>query len=148
MDLLVFRFGMRDFGIPVTQVMTAFAIAEIDPLPDAPHAVRGVVNIHGAVTPVVDLQRRFSKADTPLHLDQRLLLVSVGTRRYALLADDVDGVVHVADDSISAMEALVPGAGIVSTVAATETGVIYIYDIDALLSVSEEAMLDAALRAG
>ena len=145
MELLVFRAGAQNFGVPVRQVGVVFPVAEIDPLPNAPGLIRGIVNVHGTVTPVVDLRRRFPRADTALRLDQRLILVFAGPRQFALLADDVDGVQRISDASITDMETAMPGAGVVSTVAATGAGLIYIHDIDALLSASEEALLDAAL---
>jgi purine-binding chemotaxis protein CheW len=145
-ELLVFRAGAQTFGIPVSQVGVVFPVAEIDPLPNAPGTIRGIVNIHGTVTPVIDLQRRFTHIDATPHLDQRLILAFVGSRQFALLADDVDGVQRIPDASITDMEIAVPGAGIVTTVAASGAGLIYIYDVDALLAASEEALLDAALR--
>jgi purine-binding chemotaxis protein CheW len=144
--LLVFRVGALTFGIPATQVGVVFPVVEIDMLPNAPGVIRGIVNIRGTVTPVVDLQRRFTGTDTQLDLDQRLILVFVGVRQLALLADDVDGVHEIPDASITNMEIAVPGAGIVTTVAATGAGMTYIYDLDELLSATEEALLDAALQ--
>jgi purine-binding chemotaxis protein CheW len=145
MELLIFRAGGRPFGIAVMQGGVVFPIAEIDPLPGAPGPICGIVNIHGTVTPVIDLHRRFAHEATAPHLDQRLILVTVGSRQFALLADDVDGVQTIPDASITSMEVLVPGAGIVTTVAPTTAGLTYIYDVDALLSAAEEASLDAAL---
>jgi purine-binding chemotaxis protein CheW len=145
-ELFVFRAGAQTFGIPVAQVSVVFPVVEIDALPNAPRAIRGIVNVRGTVTPVVDLQRRFTRIDTQLDLEQRLILVFVGPRQFALLADDVDGVHGIPDASITDMETAIPGAGIVTTVAATGLGLTYIYDLDELLSATEEAVLDAALR--
>lgn len=146
MDLLVFRAGGKTFGISLSRVGVVFPVVEIDELPNAPGAIRGIVNIRGTITPVVDLQRRFTRSDMQLSLDQRLILVFVGTRQYALLADDVDGVHRISDASITDMEIAIPGAGIVTSVVAIGSALTYIYDLGALLSATEEALLDAALR--
>jgi chemotaxis signal transduction protein len=145
-ELLVFRTGAKTFGISLDRVGTVFPVVEIDELPNAPGTVRGIVNIRGTITPVVDLQRRFTESHMEPSLDQRLIVVFVGSRQFALLADDVDGVHRIPDASITDMEIAIPGAGIVTSVAAIGSTLTYIYDLGELLSAAEEALLDAALR--
>lgn len=81
-----------------------FPVAEIAPLTGATGAVRGTVNLHGELTPVVDLGRRVSTAWTELHAEQRLVLVDGPAQRVLLLADEVEGVRTAADDALAAGE--------------------------------------------
>lgn len=97
MDVVVFRLGPQHFGIPVTQVGQVFPVAEIAPLTDARVPVRGTVDIHGDLTPVIDLGRRIANSWTPLHLEQQMILVESPTQRMVLLADEVEGVRSVPD---------------------------------------------------
>ena len=103
------------------------------------------MNIHGSVTPVVDMRRRFEERWTELRLSQRLVAIRTPQRPLALLADEVDGVRNIAEAALADMEALLPGAGIVTTIATTVEGLVYVYDVDALLSVTEDAALAAAM---
>ena len=97
MDVVVFRLGQQQFGIPVAQVGQVFPVAEIAPLPGASVPVRGTVDVHGELIPVVDLGRRSADAWTELHAEQRFILVAGPTRRLILLADEVEGVRSVSD---------------------------------------------------
>jgi purine-binding chemotaxis protein CheW len=148
LDVVSFRAGGRHFGIPVAQVERVFHVAEIAPLSGAPIPIRGIVNIHGTVAPVVDLRRRFEERWTELRLSQRLVAIRTPQRPLALLADEVDGVRHIAEAALADMQALLPGAGVVTTIATTDEGLVYIYDVDALLSATEEAALAAAMPHG
>lgn len=67
-------------------------MVEIAPLAGASAPVRGAVDVHGELTPVVDLGRRIADAWTELHAEQRFILVTGPTRRLILLADEVEGV--------------------------------------------------------
>jgi purine-binding chemotaxis protein CheW len=120
MDVVVFRSGPRTFGIPVERVAQVFAVVEIAPLAGAPVPVRGVVDIHGSLTPVVDLGRRFAESWSELQLDGRLIYVDAAARPLLVLADDVDGV-----RSVDASEVADPGE---------------------LLTAAETAALETALR--
>lgn len=97
----MFRLGPQQFGIPVAQVGQVFPVAEIAPLPGANAPVRGAVDVHGELTPVVDLGRRITDAWTELHAEQRFILVDGPTRRIILLADDVEGVRSVTDAALA-----------------------------------------------
>lgn len=135
-DVVVFRIGTRHFGIPIAQVGQVFPVAEIIPLADAPDPIRGLVTIRGTVTPVVDLRRRLDGCWNELRLSQRLILVQAPLRRFALLADDVDGVRHI------------PADALVDTDTPTGEGFIHTYlcDVDHLLSTSDETRLASALH--
>jgi chemotaxis-related protein WspB len=98
-DVVVFRLGPQQFGIPVAQVGQVFPVAEIAPFAGASAPVRGAVDVHGELIPVVDLGRRISDAWTTLHAEQRLILVNGPTRRLMLLADEVEGVRSFSGDA-------------------------------------------------
>jgi chemotaxis-related protein WspB len=104
LDVVVFRLGPQQFGIPVAQVGQVFPVAEIAPLAGASVPVRGAVDVHGDLMPVVDLGRRIADAWTELHAEQRFILVDGPTRRIVLLADEVEGVRSVSDDALAAGE--------------------------------------------
>jgi purine-binding chemotaxis protein CheW len=135
-DIVAFRVSTRHFGIPVAQVDRVIHVVEITPLAGAPELIRGFVTIEGAVIPVVDLGRRLEGRWSKLDLQQRLVLAHGGSRRVALLADDVDGVTRVPESALSATETASAGGFIYTTMC----------DVTQLFGVAEEAQLDAALQ--
>ena len=96
MDVVVFRLGPQHFGIPVAHVGQVVPVAAIGPLPDATPPVRGAVDVHGEVMPVIDLAYGAAQTWTTLHAEQQFILVE-GPRRIVLLADEVEGVRSVPD---------------------------------------------------
>ena len=100
MDVVVFRLGAQQFGIPLAHVSQVFPVAEIAPLSGATVPVRGTIDLHGELTPVVDLGHRVAHAWTELRLEQQFILVTGPTRRVVLLADEVEGVQSIADGAL------------------------------------------------
>lgn len=56
---LTFRLGDELFAINVVQVREVLEVSQITKVPTAPEYMRGVVNVRGQATPVVDLRLRF-----------------------------------------------------------------------------------------
>jgi chemotaxis signal transduction protein len=89
--------GPEHFGIPVAQVDQVIPVAEIGPpAAGASERVRGCIDVHGDVMPVVDLGGR-NGAWTALDLEQQFILVHGPAGRLVLLADAVEGVRSVPD---------------------------------------------------
>lgn len=56
---MTFKLGDELFAIDVAQVREVLEISQITKVPTAPAYMRGVVNVRGQATPVVDLRLRF-----------------------------------------------------------------------------------------
>ena len=56
---MTFRLGDELFAIDVAQVREVLEVSRITKVPTAPAYMRGVVNVRGQATPVVDLRLRF-----------------------------------------------------------------------------------------
>lgn len=57
---VIFRLGDEEYGLPVEGVSGIIRYEPSTPVPRAPEAVLGVINLRGRVIPVVDLRLRFS----------------------------------------------------------------------------------------
>jgi purine-binding chemotaxis protein CheW len=56
---MTFKLGDELFAINVAQVREVLELSQITKVPTAPEYMRGVVNVRGQATPVVDLRLRF-----------------------------------------------------------------------------------------
>ena len=144
----VFTLCERRFGLPLGSVDRVLPVVAVTPLPNAPPVVRGLIDLHGEIIPVVDLHVRFGLPSRELALDDRLLVARTPTRRIAMLIDDVTGVVELDPDDVVPVDTVVRGTEHLRAVAKLPDGIVLIQDLDAFLSFDEELSLDAALAAG
>jgi purine-binding chemotaxis protein CheW len=117
----------------------------VSPLPRAPEIVLGVINVRGRVFPVVDLRKRFRLPSRPIDAGDRLILASTSRRPVALLAEEVEGVESFTADRLAA-EGILPGLACLDGVIPTHEGIIFIHNLDRLLSLEEEERLRSALE--
>ena len=57
-ELIAFRIGEQEFCVDIMSVREIRGWTPATPLPHAPSYVRGVINLRGAVLPIVDLAAR------------------------------------------------------------------------------------------
>ena len=86
--LLVAYLAERAFAIPAVAVERIVRMVAVTPLPGASPHVVGVVNVQGAVLPVVDPRPLFGLPTSEPHPDQDLVILSA-PHRYALWMDRV-----------------------------------------------------------
>lgn len=120
-------------------------MVEVTPLPKAPEIVLGVINLRGAIVPVLNIRRRFRLPEREAGLGDQLLVARTARRTVALVVDEMRGtIVHAAQQAI-APEEIVPGLEYVSGVVKLADGMLFIHDLDAFLSLEEEEALAAAI---
>ncbi|HEX2100161.1 MAG TPA: chemotaxis protein CheW [Candidatus Synoicihabitans sp.] len=133
------------YGLSLAAVDRVIHLVEITALPKAPASVRGIVDIQGVVLPVIDLRRRFRLPEREPRLSDSLVLARTPRRSVAILADTIGAVEMVAPEEWIPAPLVVPGAGYVAGVVKRADGLILIHDLDACLSLEEEAKLEDAL---
>lgn len=144
-QILVMDVAGRRFGLAAANVERVIHAVDVAPLPDAPEAILGVINVHGTPVPVIDLRVRLSLSRRSVGLRDRFALVRTPLRLVAVAADAVEGTAAIPEDAVADAAPLVTGACLIRGIAAAPGGLVYLYDADALLSPAEAADLAEAL---
>ena len=98
-------------AVPIERVREILQVGRLTTMPRTPAVVRGVMNLRGAVVPVVDLGQRL--ADRPVVLGRRSCIVVVELAETdefsaATMGLLVDAVYEVADIALDAVSAVPP----------------------------------------
>ena len=94
-QFISFAIGDDQYGVDIMAVREIKGWSEITHLPRQPEYVRGVLNLRGAIVPIVDLRCRFGQGltePTPLHI---MIIVQIGGRQVGLIGDRVLDIVSV-----------------------------------------------------
>lgn len=92
MKLLEFAFQIHRLAVPLDCVRRVVAAAWPSPLPGAPDAVTGALNMGGEIVVMVDLGRRFGLAPSPLAPSQKIIVLSLSGFLLGIAVDDIGGV--------------------------------------------------------
>jgi purine-binding chemotaxis protein CheW len=94
-QFISFAIGNDQYGVDIMAVREIKGWTDITHLPKQPDYVRGVLNLRGAIVPIVDLRCRFGQGlteTTPLHI---AIIVLIGGRQVGLIGDRVLDIVTV-----------------------------------------------------
>ena len=97
---LSFRIGEQEFCVDIMAVREIRGWTQATPLPQAPSYVRGVINLRGAVLPIVDLAARLGLGATEPSVRNVIIVVRIGHRLVGLLVDAVSEVLTATADMI------------------------------------------------
>lgn len=99
-ELISFRIGEQEFCVDIMAVREIRGWTPATPVPHSPRFVRGVINLRGAVLPVVDLADRLglgTAVETARHV---IIVVQIGSKVVGLLVDAVCDILSTADHTV------------------------------------------------
>jgi purine-binding chemotaxis protein CheW len=99
---LTFMLGGEVFAIGILAIKEIIEYGGLTPVPMMPATIRGVINLRGAVVPVMDLAARFGRPSS--EPGKRTCIVIVELRRH-----DEQQVIGVIVDSVNAVQEIGPG---------------------------------------
>jgi purine-binding chemotaxis protein CheW len=136
-QIISFAIDNDQYGVDIMAVREIKGWSEITHLPRQPDAVRGVLNLRGAIVPIIDLRCRFGQGLTdasPIHV---VIIVQVGTRQVGLLADRVLDIVSFDQGQVQPVPKIAQASRIdfLSGLVTVENAMIALIDLHNLLSV-------------
>lgn len=133
---VTFRLGQQIYAVPIDPVVQIVEMVAVTSIPQADHAIEGVINYHGVTVPVVDLRRHLGLLCNSPGLDAHIMIVTVGERMVGLIVDQVIQVLELLEAHIAGVEDILPeGLGevpILDGVIHTPQGTVILLDVDQL----------------
>jgi purine-binding chemotaxis protein CheW len=159
-QLAAFTVGSEQYALDIMRIKEIINPLKITPVPKAPPFIEGVVELRGAILPILDMRKRFDLPVTEPTRASKYLIVAIeglaarpaaagegaAPQRWivGLIVDGVQEVLRVPRAEIRSAPAMA-----VSADARYWTGVyhhreriVMVLDLDALLSANERATLD------
>lgn len=99
-ELISFRIGEQEFCVDIMAVREIRGWTPATPLPHTPDYVRGVINLRGAVLPIMDLAARLGLGIAEPTARHVIIVVKLGDRLIGLLVDAVSDILSITDDHI------------------------------------------------
>jgi len=144
--LLLLTVDGQTYALHLEVVDRVLRMVEVTPLPGAPYAVEGVINIQGEVVTIVSIRRRLGLAQQAVAVSDSLVVARACGRRLAIIAESVLGVVERPADAVVSTGVLARGPQHIEGVLKTSDGLVLIHDLDRFFSPEEELSLDLALE--
>jgi purine-binding chemotaxis protein CheW len=150
---LIFSLGRENFAVGILGIREIIQFGELTEMPLMPEAIRGVINLRGAVVPVIDLSARFCRGRTEVQRRTCVVILEVpgeeGSHIVGVLVDGVNEVIDITADQIEPPPSF--GARLrtdfIAGMAKVDGRFVIVLDIARVLSLEEIADLEPVLQA-
>jgi purine-binding chemotaxis protein CheW len=152
---LTFMLGGEMFSLSILCIKEIIWYANLTEVPMMPACIRGVINLRGAVVPVMDLSSRFGKPSTPVIKSTCIVIVEVPTaiegehQNMGLVVDSVQAVLEIPTSEIEPAPSF--GAKIrpdfIEGIAKVNGKFVILLNVDRVMSIEEIGQLGQVLAA-
>ncbi|MDO3380047.1 chemotaxis protein CheW [Geoalkalibacter halelectricus] len=138
-QLACFRLGEEFYALDIMKIREIIKPQKLTPVPKAPAFVEGVINLRGAVIPIVDLRRRFGLVVVSEEKKARIIICSVSGKIVGLLVDEVTEVRNFTRDEVQPAPRFMQGrdTDYILGVSRVRGSLVVILDLEKILSGDE-----------
>ncbi len=146
---LIFSLGGELFAVGTLRVREIIEYGNITSVPMMPSFIRGVINLRGAVVPVIDLNARFGRGQTDVSRRTCIVILEVqgdeGTHVLSIIVDAVSAVRHIDSASIEPSPSFGTHirADFIDGMAKVNGGFVILLDLGKVLSMDEISMISS-----
>jgi len=144
---LSFKLGDDEFAAHVSKVLNILEMIKITPVPRSPEYMKGVVNLRGAVLPIIDTRIKFGMTPTEYTQNTCIVVMDIlmekDTIQLGALVDSVVSVIEIENNQIQPPPSLGSKykSEFILGVAKVEEHFIMILDMDKVFSSDELIMV-------
>jgi purine-binding chemotaxis protein CheW len=99
-ELISFGIGEQEYCVDIMSVREIRGWSPATPLPQTPDYMRGVINLRGAVLPIMDLAMRLGLPASEITVRSVIIVIKVEERLVGLLVDAVSDILSITNDLI------------------------------------------------
>jgi len=145
-EFLTFTLGEEEYGVDILKVQEIRGYDAVTRIPDTPDFIKGVVNLRGAIVPVIDLRLKLRLSSAEYNSFTVMIVLNIARRVVGIVVDSVSDVIQLAAEQVHAA----PEFGghvdtrFISGLGTIDQRMLILLDIEKLLSSQDMALLPAA----
>lgn len=143
LKVIVFQLQDEEYGIPVQQVRSIEKVQYITRVPRTAPYIKGVINLRGVVTPVIDLRKRFGLQELEDTDSTRMIIVSKDDIEVGFIVDAANDVIDIHSDIIEPAPEVVGSVEVeyIQGVAKLDKRLIVMIDLEEVLTTGQTLSL-------
>jgi len=103
-QFLTFILGSEEYGVDILRVQEIKGWDRVTPIPNTPQYIKGVINLRGAIVPIIDLRQRFNLKSISYGATTVVIVLKVTSedkeRTIGIVVDAVSDVYNITMDEM------------------------------------------------
>jgi purine-binding chemotaxis protein CheW len=144
-EFLAFKLGKEEYGIDILRVQELRGYEKPTRIANAPDFVKGVMNLRGAIVPVVDMRIKFKLGDANYDEFTAVVILHLGTRVVGMVVDSVSDVTTLTQEQIKPAPGMSTSfdANFLVGLGTLDERMLILIDIEKLMASPEMGLVDA-----
>lgn len=143
-EFLTFTLGQEEYAIDILRVQEIRGYDQVTAIANSPSFIKGVINLRGAIVPIVDLRIKFNLSSITYDQFTVVIILNIHERIVGIVVDSVSDVIALTEDSVKPPPEF--GSAFDSRylrgLASVGERMLILVDIEGLLSSREMALLN------
>ncbi|MBK7616507.1 MAG: chemotaxis protein CheW [Burkholderiales bacterium] len=148
-EYLSFKLGAEEYGIDILKVQEIRGYEQPTRIANAPHFIKGVVNLRGVIVPIVDMRLRFDLPDVKYDSFTVVIILNVAHRTVGMVVDSVSDVLELPANQIKPAPefngaidaAYITGLGTIKH--GDDERMLILMDIEQMMTAEDMCLMDA-----
>ena len=142
-EFLTFRLGAEEYGIDILRVQEIRSYEEPTRIANAPHFIKGVVNLRGVIVPVVDLRIKLNCEKVEYNGFTVVIVLNVHGRVVGAVVDSVSDVLELSHELIKPAPEMntTVDVSFITGIASVGERMLILMDIAALMSSADMGLM-------
>lgn len=136
----IFRIDEHLIALPVKKIVQIIRSAQLKPIQGLPASIKGILNFHGELLPVVDLRYTMNLTPQDLSTDDRFVIISSSIQRFAIVVSEVQNICKLDDQHALDLSTL-SARNELETLSCLDERTVLIINTDHLLSENDIELL-------
>jgi len=143
-EFLTFTLGQEEYAIDILRVQEIRGYDQVTAIANSPEFIKGVINLRGAIVPIIDLRIKFNLADITYDQFTVVIILNLMQRIIGVVVDSVSDVIALSDDAIKPPPEFGSSFNTeyLMGLATIEKRMLILVDIERLMSSGEMALLN------
>lgn len=146
-EFLTFVLGGEEYAIDILKVQEIRGYEAVTPIAHAPEFIKGVINLRGAIVPIIDLRIKFGLGKPEYTPFTVVVILNVGTRVVGIVVDAVSDVIEVGESQMQAPPDFSRAVDVryITALAMLAERMLIVVDIEGLMLSADMALIDDAV---
>ncbi len=142
-EYLTFTLGSEEYGIDILKVQEIRGYDAVTKIANTPDFIKGVINLRGAVVPIVDLRIKFNLGNVEYNEFTVVIILNLEKRIVGIVVDGVSDVIALSGDHIRSAPDLVSSIDTryLAGLGNLEERMLILVDINKLMTSQEMALV-------
>ncbi|MFO1066683.1 MAG: chemotaxis protein CheW [Pirellulales bacterium] len=133
-QFLTFELAGQQYGIDILRVQEIKVLCPITSIPSCPSYYKGIINLRGAVIPIIDLKAKLTLPESSYGNHAVIIVANCGKKTAGLVVDSVSEVLDIPRKSIDEVPSVgeQQGCTLIGGIARTEQALVSLVNIERL----------------